>query len=192
MRLVPLKITPSLAELLNSPLYTSRLTIEPLTRNHAGSMFSLMQDRSIYEWISSLPPEDLSKFAAVLEKRETRLSPDENEAWLNWAVKRSSDGAYVGKLDAVVDSENIATNVGYVFFPAYWGKGYATEAVLALSEYLEAQGVLKLIASVTLGNIASYRVLEKCGYKKARIIPENDLIRGKKFDDVEYIRVTKK
>jgi len=124
--------------------------------------------------------------------RESRLSPQGDEAWLNWVVRRVDDGAYIGKLDAVVDANNVATNVGYFFFPMYWGKGYATEAVKALADHLESSGVLKQIATVTLGNTPSYRVLEKAGFGKTRIIPDNDLIRGEKYDDVEYIRTSKK
>ena len=47
-------------------------------------------------------------------------------------------------------------------------------------------GVLKLLATVTEGNEASYRVLEKSGFVKSRIIPNNDTIRGIKYSDVEY------
>ena len=43
------------------------------------------------------------------------------------------------------------------------------------------------MATVTLGNEASYRVLEKSGFIRTRIIPENDTIRGVKHDEVEYL-----
>ena len=43
------------------------------------------------------------------------------------------------------------------------------------------------MATVTLGNEASCRVLEKSEFTRTRIIPQNDTIRGVKHDDVEYI-----
>jgi ribosomal-protein-alanine N-acetyltransferase len=184
------QITSARAESLNSAISTKRLAIEPLNKSHAHELFALMQNSKIYEWISTMAPENAGKLAEVWAERETRLSPNGNEAWLNWAVKRTCDGAYVGKLDVSVDSENVATNVGYFFFPDYWGKGYASEAILALTKHLAAQGIVKMVATVTLGNVASYRVLEKAGFEKTRVIPENDVIRGKKYDDVEYVRVT--
>jgi [ribosomal protein S5]-alanine N-acetyltransferase len=151
-----------------------------------------LQDEAIYQWISAVPPQSVDTFAEICSKRECCLSPQGDDAWLNWVVRRADDGAYIGTLDAVVDANDIATNVGYLFFPKYWGKGYASEAVKALADHLESSGVLKMIATVTLGNVSSYRVLEKAGFVKTRIIPDNDLIRGKKYDDVEYVRTSKK
>lgn len=60
--------------------------------------------------------------------REARSSPDGEAAWLAWAMRRASDGAYLGKMDAEVRGND----VGYLLFPAFWNQGYATEAVRAL------------------------------------------------------------
>lgn len=189
---VSIKMSPTHAGLLNAPISTERLVIEPIVSAHAISLFELMQNEAIYEWISAKPPKTVEHLAQWWTERESRLGPEGTEAWLNWAVRRSADGAYVGKLDAVVDDANIATNVGYLFFPPYWGQGYASESVLAMADHLAACGVLKMFATVTLGNVASYRVLERAGFNRSRVIPNNDTIRGVMYDDVEYVRVVKK
>ncbi len=186
------KISPLFVKKLNSALQTSRLAIEPLTSLHAEHLFEPMQSPAIYEWISSAPPKSLESLKEWWKARESRLDPKEKDAWLNWAVRRTSDGAYVGKLDAEVNAESVATNVGYLFFPDYWGHGYASEAVLALTNHFADCGVQKMLATVTEGNLASYRVLEKSSFVRSRIIPDNDTIRGIKHNDVEYIRVVEK
>lgn len=147
-----------------------------------------MRDPGVYEWISATPPNSMDQLEHLWRSQENHLSPNQAEAWLNWAVKRISDGAYVGKLDAAVNTLKIATNVGYVFFPAYWGNGYASEAVTAVTDHFVECGVSRMVATVTEGNPASYRVLEKAGFARSRAIPDNDTIRGIKFNDVEYIR----
>ena len=109
----------SYAQILNSSLKTNRLIIEPIYAEHADSLFELMQNEIIYQWISSIPPRSVDQLKDWWKQRESRLSPDGSEAWLNWAVRRISDGAYVGKLDADVNHEKVVTNIGYIFFPNY-------------------------------------------------------------------------
>jgi len=48
-----------------------------------------------------------------------------------------------------INAENIATNVGYLFFPNFWAMGYASEAVSALTTHLVKKGVVELKAFVT-------------------------------------------
>src|SRR5690242_17514291 len=112
---------------LNPPLKTQRLSLEPLLATHVDVFFELLTDPRIYEWISPAPPTNRERLRKAWQRNESRLSPDGSEAWLNWAVRRVSDGVYVGRLDANVSRVNIATNYGYMFFPEYWGQGYATE-----------------------------------------------------------------
>jgi RimJ/RimL family protein N-acetyltransferase len=183
-----LKMDEAMALLLNTPFSTPRLAMEPINGGHADVLFGPLQNEKIYDLISAVPPKSIEQLKDWYSKCESRLSPEGDEAWLNWAVRRLSDGSYIGKLDACIDTAKVATNVGYLFFPQYWGEGYASEAVLALSEHLIAHGVSKMIAVVTFGNAPSYRVLEKAGFVRSRVIPDNDTIRGVKYDDVEFIR----
>ncbi len=52
--------------------------------------------------------------------------------------------------------------VGYWLGGAYWGKGIATEA---LHQFLEEIETRPLFAHVAKHNVASRRVLEKCGFR---------------------------
>ncbi len=174
---------------LNAPIATPRLRLEPLTAAHADAMFLPLQDDAIYRWISATAPSSVQALRERWARLESRVSPDGREAWLNWAVQRTSDGAYVGKIDVSIDDANTATNVGYIFFPAFWGQGLATEAVVAVVDHLIDMGITRLVATVTAGNAASARVLTKAGFAFSRVLPENDIIRGVAHDDEEYIRI---
>jgi RimJ/RimL family protein N-acetyltransferase len=54
--------------------------------------------------------------------------------------------------------------VGYWIGKRHWGKGVATRA---LSEFLEQDTARPLYARVAASNVASIRVLEKCGFAVA-------------------------
>ena len=55
--------------------------------------------------------------------------------------------------------------LGYALAPEVWGKGYATEAVIALVEAaFTLTSVVEIDASVRVENPASRRVLEKAGF----------------------------
>ena len=173
---------------LNVALTTARLRIEPLAAAHAAAMFEPMRDPAVYQWISLEPSPDLAHLARRWAWVAARPLVDVEVLDLGWAVRRRADGACIGKMDAEVTAAGVATNVGYMFWAAYWGQGYATEAVTALSDHLQRHGVTRQHAAVTLGNEASCRVLEHAGFVRERILAANDTLRGMPVDDVEYVR----
>lgn len=63
--------------------------------------------------------------------------------------------------DCGIEDEEI--EIGYVIHPDYKGKGYATEAVSAVIKDLFRMGFKKITAGYFEENIASRRVMEKCG-----------------------------
>ena len=178
-----------LAMRLSAPVDTARLALEPMGERHAAAFFSPLQDDAIYEWISMEKPESLEALQARWRSIESYLAPDGLTAWPTWAVRRLVDGAYIGRVDAEIDADLVALNVGYYFFPPFWGQGFATEAVAAVTQHFIQQGVHQLIATVTSGNKASTRVLEKSGYQFTRVLPGNDVLRGIAVDDDEYVLV---
>jgi ribosomal-protein-alanine N-acetyltransferase len=62
--------------------------------------------------------------------------------------------------------------VGYVFSPVCWGKGFATETCRGLvAEILKVKQVRKICSFVDVDNPASARVLEKSGFIQEQIAP---------------------
>jgi ribosomal-protein-alanine N-acetyltransferase len=172
---------------LNAALHTPRLVLEPLLGAHAAALFPILWDPGTQRWIAEPRATSVADLAARWTRNETRTSPDGATAWLGWAVRHAEDGVYIGKLDAEVDA-HLAPNIGYVFSPAYWGRGYAIEAVSAIITHLIAHGVTELHATVTVGNDASCRVLERCGFERRGVLAANDVIRGVAHDDWLYVR----
>jgi RimJ/RimL family protein N-acetyltransferase len=177
----------STAHQFNAAINTLRLALEPMCERHAEFFFEPLQEEYLYEWISMTKPPTLEWLRARWRGIEQRLSKDGHTACVAWAVRREIDGKYVGRVDAEINKALEAENFGYYFFHPYWGQGYATEAVTAATQHLIAHGVHRLVATVTVGNTASARVLQKAGYDFTRLLIGNDVLRGQPVDDWEYV-----
>lgn len=177
------------AQSLCPTLHTTRLRLEPLTAAHADSAFAPLQDDAIYQWISMQKPRTIESLRENWARLASRMAPDGLQAWPTWAVcSAAHDGTVIGRVDAVVDRHLAGINFGYYFFPAYWGQGLATEAVQVAADHLLRHGVTHLLATVTVGNAASARVLGKAGFAFQRVIVDNDTLRGILVNDEEYLR----
>jgi [ribosomal protein S5]-alanine N-acetyltransferase len=173
---------------LNIAVWSDRLVLEPMAPAHAELLFDALQDARIYEWISNRPSDNVEALRARWESARARNAAGEDVS-LNWALRRRSDGAYVGKCDVEMSGAGIASNVGYLIFPLYWNSGYASEVLRALVSHLEQHGVHELHAFVTAGNLASERVLLKAGFERTRVLKDNDTIRGVRHDEIEYLLI---
>jgi ribosomal-protein-alanine N-acetyltransferase len=68
--------------------------------------------------------------------------------------------------------------LGYTLGRAYWGKGYATEAVQGMLDYARQLGLRRLEAYSFVDNPASARVLEKAGFTDLGVITRHYPARG--------------
>lgn len=74
--------------------------------------------------------------------------------------------------------------VGYFVHDKYWGKGYTTEALREVIRFaFEENGVYRIEAGCLKENIASERVLLKCGFTKEAELKEyqwhNDMLKDR-------------
>ncbi len=182
-----MRFTPEVAQAFNGPVATARLWLLPQTAAHAARFFEPMQDDALYQWISSPKPVSLDALQARWARNERRLSPEGTQAWLAWSVQLRNTGAFIGRVDANIEPDGHASNFGYLFFSTHWGQGFASEAVSAVAHHLLGLGIAPLVATVTQGNVASARVLVKCGFAFTRRLPANDVLRGVPVDDEEYV-----
>jgi RimJ/RimL family protein N-acetyltransferase len=138
-------------------LATARLVLRAPRRGDGKAIAALANDRRIAANTARIPHpyaiEDAEQFIAAVNKRE-------GEACFVIAL----DGAVIGVCS--VDLREDGPEIGYWLGVAYWGRGFATEAVRALIDH--AFGDLEhetLISGARVSNPASRRVLEKCGFQ---------------------------
>lgn len=119
---------------------------------------------------------DLATFySQQLDPEASRMAAFPSRDWdafsKHWAKIMTSA---TGTIQTVVAGGNVAGNigswqdsgenlVGYWIGREYWGKGIATAA---LSAFLKRVPHRPLVARVAKHNVASIRVLEKCGFQR--------------------------
>jgi len=93
--------------------------------------------------------------------------PDEPLRELNLAVIDRTSGTMIGGVSLRPSvKDNAVADIGYTLAPAFHGRGFGTEAVAELCRYaIDDRGFERIEAGVFVGNTASSRVLEKCGFK---------------------------
>jgi ribosomal-protein-alanine N-acetyltransferase len=89
------------------------------------------------------------------------------------------------------DMEGHAAEIGYWLGQDYWGRGIATEALSAVTEYAFAEhpSLLRLFAYVFQWNIGSMRVLEKSGYQREGWLRNSIIKDGKIIDQALYAKL---
>jgi ribosomal-protein-alanine N-acetyltransferase len=92
-----------------------------------------------------------------------------------WAVELPGEASLIGAIGlSRVRSLPCApaTEIGWRLAPAYWGRGYATEAArAALEDGLFRLGVDEIVAFTVPANVRSRRVMERLGMARD---PAND------------------
>jgi RimJ/RimL family protein N-acetyltransferase len=92
-----------------------------------------------------------------------------------WAVCLP-DGELVGNLYLHREQPEAwrTWELGYVFHPDHWGKGYATESAAALlTACFEQWGAHRVIARCDPRNPASWRLLERLGFRREGRLVQN-------------------
>ena len=65
----------------------------------------------------------------------------------------------------------------------YWNKGVGTQLVSAMVAYLiEEKGADRIVMDPQTWNERAIRCYEKCGFKKVKLLPENELHEGEYRD----------
>ncbi|KAL9576677.1 MAG: hypothetical protein Q9212_006904 [Teloschistes hypoglaucus] len=176
---------------------TERLLARPLRPDDADVIFALKSDPQVLFWTAliqtSTPVKEFSEAEAWVEER---LGSD---IYLSFCLQELSgsqhDGVTNGKKPHVIGicGATHLPEVGYMFRPSAWGKGYATEALQGFIEFYwetfpqghpsisdaDERTYLKAVTGPpeeAPQSAASIRVLKKCGFEYWKEQKEDDSV----------------
>ncbi|KAL2839136.1 GNAT domain-containing protein [Aspergillus pseudodeflectus] len=189
--------TPSKRQYATPAFQTTRLTFTPLAQTDATALHELRSAPECMKWSRQGRPDAsvaetqkwldgfLAEVTAEAEADTTRsesvdskLDPRKDVVFAVREVSHVESGAAEDRIVAQAGFRKAKSEVtgverfeiGYMFVPGVWGKGYASEAVKGMVRWWfdlysggeELEGVYSIVAKT---NPASLRVMEKCGFR---------------------------
>lgn len=153
-------------------LETRRLELVPLParqlRLWAENLSALEKELSSVYRAEPLEASFLEIVSGQIEKTER---DPEHYPWHSfWLLIRKQDRAVIGSADFKnMPGPDGEVEIGYGLGKPFEHSGYMTEAVSAMLGWALAQdGVASVVAETEIGNLASQRILQRCGFKLER------------------------
>jgi len=156
-----------------------RVQLEPPRLEFAPAYMRWFADRAVTRYMLIRHPTSLKKQEEWLE--QMAASPDD----VLWAMVRTAGGELIGNVHLTkIAWRHGHGELGYVIGERdQWGKGHATEAVKLATDYAFRElGLHKVCATVTAGNEASRRALERNGYAQCALFRRDRYVEGRWHD----------
>jgi RimJ/RimL family protein N-acetyltransferase len=161
-----------------SMVWTQRLVGRRVGQDDLEYVLEADSDIRIQQWLfGRVQTADESR------ERHARWMQGWQESGFGFWIFSDATGAVVGH-GGIFRSprEEGEVEVGYALKPEYWGHGFATEITrLSIKVGFEQVGLRRIIAIAQAANVASRRVMEKCGMIFEAELPSPDGIDGVRY-----------
>lgn len=162
--------------LLDKPILdTDNLILRTITVNDVSDLEEWLSDSELYTYWgrpannSELEPK--SRFVDPRPHIKRKPNPD-----FVWGIVLKTNMKLIGEIYVINIENSRMAKVAYRVSKQYWGIGITTEALnCAVKFCFEETELLRLWTDVDIRNIASCRVLEKCGFIKEGMIRQGKM-----------------
>lgn len=164
---------------------TKRLILKDLSMKDAPDIFKYASDREVTKYTlwerhkSIQDTKDFLKFSRKMCQKGI----------LNWGVWHKKDEKIIGTIGfAKWDNKQSVSEVGYALSKDYWGQGLMGEALKTILDYtFKIRRLSRVEARCVSENRASFRVLEKMGFKLEETLEKGIKIRNRFRDLKLYV-----
>lgn len=165
------KSTPTLSvmkKLGTRQLETPRLILRKFQPEDYLEVFNNWANNpQVTQWLRWEPHKSPEETKPLVEEWATQQDPYK----FHWVVQRKQDGRLIGSIGCFPPTEQDLAGMpfgmepGYCFGQEFWGQGFATEALLAVVDFMANQAdVDTLYSCYAIDNPASGKVLEHAGF----------------------------
>lgn len=171
-------------------LKTKRLIIRPISLIDKSEILDYRSDKEINKYQGWIP-ETIDDVVTFIGKIAIKIN--EPETWFQFVIIEKETQKIIGDLGIhFFDKENKQVEIGITLNKAFQNKGYATESIKKVIEYLfKDLKKHRIITSVDPDNINSIRLVARIGFRKEGYFVESLFIHGKWVDDLIYAMIEK-
>jgi len=173
------------------PLETKRLILRKTSISDAKQMFyNWASDPEVTKHLMWETHSDIEITKNVLADWDKK---NENLDYYHWGIVLKENNQIIGTCGSFgIDEKNYKTEIGYCMSRSCWGKGYMTEAVSAMIDFLlNTVGANRIIARFDPINIGSGRVMEKSGMKFEGILRQDSYCEKRGYYDLVLYSILK-
>lgn len=157
-----------------------RVNLRTMRKADAESIRRYIRDREIRRWTLIPQPYTLDHahaFIKISQGRARKKKPD----MILLGIEHKETGEIIGGIGLHrVDYENKNAEIGCWIGKPFRGQGLVTEAMRAVLKYAFTVLKLKRVqAQVFVGNVASMKMVRRCGFTREGCLRSNFLQRGK-------------
>ncbi len=175
-------------KVLITELNTKRLYLRKMEVSDSSSLFQIWSDPDVTRFmnISHFTDENQAKDMITLLDE---LAQDHKA--IRFAILEQECNEIIGSCGYnSLDFENAKAEIGYDIAKAYWGRGYASEAIQSLLDYGFSDLKLNRIeAKVEPDNVNSIKVLQKLNFTFEGTLRQSERSKGKFIDLHMYSRL---
>ncbi len=166
-------------------LTTQRLRLRQLTHADAEAMMAIFGSPEVLRFLNHEPVDTREKAIEMIDWLNDQY---QNHNGVNWGLTLHNDDRLIGQCGCHAwDRDNRRVDIGYHLMPLHWGRGYATEATRAIVGWcFDRLDVHRVQGDCTDGNIASERVMLKCGFRHEGVWRESCWEHGRFVDIKQF------
>ncbi len=154
--------------------------LNPTHHSHAKELYPLITDKvtATIQWDG---PTSFEDFEEALRVKEIAVR---NKEIYQFTIMHPDFQQPIGSISIRPDESMFRADIGLWIGEKYHGQGLGTKAIRAITNFgFKELKLSKIEGNIFVGNIASRRIFEKCGYQLEGTIRHKVIKRGKPVDE---------
>jgi RimJ/RimL family protein N-acetyltransferase len=172
-------------------LETDRLILRQFKESDLDAFLAYRNDPDVARYQGWETPYSRARATRFVQNMLT-ANPRRGQ-WLQLALELRATGEMIGDVAFLIKREDDRQAlIGYSLAQTYWGHGYAFEALSGLLRYLfDELKFHRVTAECDVENIASWKLLEKLGFRREAHLIENLFFKGAYESEYHYAMLSR-